>query len=448
MQYIFYVFILLYSLLESEKKMKSKNNKIKRKTKITDDDRMNIQAAIKQNYTLNKIACIINKDRSSVYREIVCNAIYKETEKICANCKFINECKFKLNFNQYSSCQRFQYLECELWKKFPYTCNNCKKSNNCWKLKRHYDWKQANIQAETNKSLPRKHYKVEGDDLLKLDGILSKLIAKKQSIDDIWNGNAWVKNLCCPDTIRNYIYDDRMTIKKFQLPCYTSYKHHYESKYDYPRENSYDSERLLQRTFAFFLKYVRLHKKFIIWEYDSVEGKRKDEIDILTITLKKYRFQFGYIIRKHNPLDVLNFIRYLQKIFGDKYKEIFQINLSDNGMEFRYFHKIESDEKTGEILCRVFFTNTYKATDKAVCERNHRYVRMYIPKGRSLNGLTQQQVDYMFSNINSKPRKVLKNKTPYELVLKDLGRDFLDKINIKFVSPQDLDFNELNIKKV
>lgn len=422
-------------------------NKIKTKKKINDDDRMNIQAAIKQNKTAKEIGKIIGKDRSSIYREIVNNAIYKEAEHICANCKFAGECKFKLSFNIYATCSKFAYLECEKWKSFPYTCNGCRKSNNCWQLKRYYNWVEAQKQADFNRSMPRKHYKIEGDDLLKLDSIVSPLIKNKQSIYDVWINNKWLQSMCCEDTIRNYIYNDRLSVKKFQLPCYCSYSHTYKNKYNYSREKISDSERILQRTFAFYLKYVKLNKGKIIFEYDSVEGKKKDKIDILTITLKKYRFQFGFIIRKHNALDVLNIMRYLQRIFGERFREIFQINLADNGIEFSYFHKIEINEETGELLCKVFFTNTYKATDKATCERNHRLIRHFLPKGYSLDGLTHEQVNYMFSNINSKPRRILKGKTPYELVLRDLGPEFLNKLNIKFVSPKDLNFNELAIKK-
>lgn len=49
------------------------------------------------------------------------------------------------------------------------------------------------------------------------------------------------------------------------------------------------------------------------------------------------------------------------------------INLSDNGPEFARFHEIE------EWGAKAFFTNPYRSTDKASCERNHEFIRYVIP---------------------------------------------------------------------
>lgn len=104
-------------------------------------------------------------------------------------------------------------------------------------------------------------------------------------------------------------------------------------------------------------------------------------------------------------------------------KKIFPLNLSDNGSEFTHFHQIEVDEH-GEVLCRVFFTNPYRSTDKAHCERNHALVRYFLPKSKSLNELTQPMIDEMFSHLNSYVRAAKGNSTPYELVLEALVKNF------------------------
>ena len=92
------------------------------------------------------------------------------------------------------------------------------------------------------------------------------------------------------------------------------------------------------------------------------------------------------------------------------------INLSDNGPEFAKFHEIEFDEYE-QRLCHVFFTKPYKSTDKAECERNHEFIRYVIPKGKSLDFLTQKKVNLLFSHINSYIRESNKNKTPYQLTV-------------------------------
>ena len=111
-------------------------------------------------------------------------------------------------------------------------------------------------------------------------------------------------------------------------------------------------------------------------------------------------------------------------------KKIFPINLADNGIEFSYFNQIEIDNN-GEKICSTYFTNPYKATDKAECERLHELVRYFLPKGKSLNSLNQEQVNEMFSHINSYIRESKKDKTPYDMVSKKFGKEFLDTIGIR-----------------
>ena len=116
---------------------------------------------------------------------------------------------------------------------------------------------------------------------------------------------------------------------------------------------------------------------------------------------------------------------------GEKYSnKIFQINLADNGSEFSKFNEIEYNQN-GEIKRKTFFTNPYKSTDKAHCERNHEFIRYVIPKGISLYFITQDFLDEMFSNINSYVRLSRNDKTPYELIEAKYGKEFLDLINIK-----------------
>ena len=92
-----------------------------------------------------------------------------------------------------------------------------------------------------------------------------------------------------------------------------------------------------------------------------------------------------------------------------------------------------------EVLnLRVYFTNPYRSTDKASCERNHEFIRYVIPKGHSLNNLTQDKVDLLFSHINSYVRESNYNKTPFELIEERFGIDFLNNIGIKKILPQDV----------
>lgn len=94
------------------------------KTRLDHDDRINLQAGISKGYSLRIISKILNKSRSTIYREIINNSYYKDSRHTCAHCKL--NCKNKDHYKN-GECQIFIAYECKHWKKFPYTCNRCNK---------------------------------------------------------------------------------------------------------------------------------------------------------------------------------------------------------------------------------------------------------------------------------------------------------------------------------
>ena len=163
---------------------------------------------------------------------------------------------------------------------------------------------------------------------------------------------------------------------------------------------------------------------------------------ILTITFPKYEFQFGLLI-KGDPKDVRRKItRLFNVLHGDKVNLIFPINLCDNGVEFSYFSDVEFGEN-GIKICRTYFANPYRATDKSECERYHEFIRYFIPKGKSLDFLTQEKLNWMFSQINSMVRKKLNDHAPYDLIRRRFGKAFLTTIGIERVNKKEININQI-----
>ena len=209
----------------------------------------------------------------------------------------------------------------------------------------------------------------------------------------------------------------------------------HKKEYDYRiRESKVANiERMFQRTYTDFLNFTKRNPNLSVVQYDSVIGQIDDKQAILTITFPKERFQFGRLIRKSSPDSMQSVMNWLFKLVGyETAKEMFKVNLADNGIEFSYFHKLE------QLDVRVYFTNPYRFTDKAACERNHEFIRYIIPKGVTLDNLTQDEVNLMFSHINSYIRKSNQNKTPYELIVERFGPEFVELIGIKRIDPNDV----------
>ena len=401
------------------------------KARLDHDDRINLQAGIAKGYSLAFISNILHKNRSTIYREITNNCYYKDSRHTCAHCKL--NCLDKQSHYKNGECQSFEPYICKRWKKFPYTCNNCEKARFCNHMKRFYDCIEADKTCIKNRKIPRTFKGINNANLKTIDTIVGKGIALGQSLHHIYVVNNCLHEICSERTIRRYVYRGYLSVRAHELPRYVRFSH----KYDYKKYKIINVERMLGRTFTDYKNYVQTHIKENVWQYDSVEGLISDKKAILTITYPEFRFQFGFLISSHNKTSVYRKIRMLQKLLGYRFSEIFQINLCDNGPEFRKFHELETDEN-GQHLCKTFFTNPYRSTDKASCERNHEFIRYVIPKRTSLDFLTQQKVELLFSHINSYVRESNQNKTPYELMVERFGNEFMNIIGIKDIHTQNV----------
>ena len=123
----------------------------------------------------------------------------------------------------------------------------------------------------------------------------------------------------------------------------------------------------------------------------------------------------------------------LQQILKDVYYKLFSLLLTDRGAEFEKYQLFEVNTKTGEIRTNIFYCDPQTPSQKPHVENNHNYVRDILPNGTSLKKLTQQDLDLMFSHINSAPRKPLNEKTPYEAFEFLYGNEILKKLNIQMI---------------
>ena len=92
---------------------------------------------------------------------------------------------------------------------------------------------------------------------------------------------------------------------------------------------------------------------------------------------------------------------------------------------------VKVNTETGEIRSNIFYCDPQTPSQKPNVENNHNYVRDIIPNGKSLKNLTQQDLNLMFSHINSAPRKSLNGRTPYETFEFLYGNEILKKLNIQ-----------------
>ncbi len=123
-----------------------------------------------------------------------------------------------------------------------------------------------------------------------------------------------------------------------------------------------------------------------------------------------------------------------------------ELFLTDNGSEFDSLLDLCDEYQN----INIFYCHPLSSFEKGSCERNHVLVRYIQDKGASFDNFSQEDINILFSNINSYPRKSLNKKTPYQCVLEDtrLGKEFLNLINISKVERDDVILNPSLLRKI
>lgn len=269
-------------------------------------------------------------------------------------------------------------------------CNKCTKRSYCTFKQVFYKYEETENKTYGRNKSAQNRTKLSPEVVAMINDVFTPGIRSGQSIHHVYFANPILKTLCLERTIGRLIYRRELDVKCHELRRYVHIKRPQPKRELVKLRNI---EVLYGRQYEDFLNYVDQHKSLNIVQYDSVIGKRNDKQALLTIMFPKYNFQFGILIKKDCPNDVKNKLRALfRKLGDDTVKLIFPINLAYNGTEFSYFNQIELNRAT-QTICRTFFTRPFRSNDKSECKRNHEFLRYCLPKGKSLNKLTQDQVD-------------------------------------------------------
>ncbi len=142
------------------------------------------------------------------------------------------------------------------------------------------------------------------------------------------------------------------------------------------------------------------------WEIDTVMGKGSNDC-IVTLVERKS----GYVLIGKLPDKSTASLNKKTISLIKKTPTKFHTITADNGTEFHQYKAIEKE--TG---CLVYFATPYHSWERGTNENCNGLIRQYLPKGTSMEGLTQQQCDRIAAKLNSRPRKRHNYKTPAEIL--------------------------------
>lgn len=141
------------------------------------------------------------------------------------------------------------------------------------------------------------------------------------------------------------------------------------------------------------------------WEGDTVMGKgRKSAL----LTMVERKTLYTVIVRltgKHADLLAEAAIRTLTPL-ADRIKTI----TLDNGLEFAEHERIAK-----ALDADVYFAHPYASWERGINENTNGLIRQYFPKGTDFNEVSDDEIDWLMSRLNDRPRKTRGCQSPNEL---------------------------------
>ncbi len=436
-----------------------------KKPRLTDTERCFIEAGLRARKTPYAIAKELKRPIKTILREIkarstvsdkgasyrvknrcvhsmrctkrlVCGGCIRPKLKLCRFCSLCN-----------SHCPDFVENICEKLAKPPFVCNGCKEEFKCVLRKKYYIASLAHTNYREILVESRKGVNITENEVLQLDKLIYDFTKNGQSIHAAMVAHG--DEVCVSEkSIYRYVNGGLLTTIRGDLPRACTLKPRKSKSV----ERRIDTQCRITRTYEDYQAFLAENPGCPIVEMDTVEGIKGGKV-LLTLIFLPSRFMIARLLDAKTAANVTTEFKRIRQhlamrvgneMFLEVFARLFPVVLTDNGTEFSNPLSIEFDEEQNR-LTKVFYCDACASYQKAFVERNHEFIRMVLPKGTeyfeptSFDDLTQEQIDLMMSHINSYPRKILKNKTPYSLFVETFGEEIAqDVFNITKVKADDV----------
>lgn len=422
---------------------------------LTMSERIEIYSLLKQDKSIRKIAKALNRDPTTIAKEIKKHLEVKETGcggRPFNQCKHSDRCtktgvcgaKWCLDFCYKCSkcnsvCNEFEEQICERLIKAPYCCNGCSKTRGCHFRKRFYRANVAQNEYRHNLSECRKGFYIRKAEAKRMEQIISKPILHGQSVHHVYLAHKDEITIS-ERTIYTYIDGGVFKLKNIDLPRKVRYR---------PRrkkiEHKIDRHCREGRTYEDYIEFMRGNPVPVV-QMDTVKGGISGKV-LLTLHFVASGFMLAILRDANTSRSVIQAISHLDAVLGrELFKKLFPVLLTDNGCEFSNPMRIEAD-LNGEIRTRVFYCDRNRPDQKGSIEVTHEFIRRIIPRGQSLELYTQEDIDLMMSHINSYGRKRLNDVSPYDVFTLMYGQETAELLGIRKIPYDEINLTPKLLKK-
>ena len=369
---------------------------------LTLEQRKVISNGISHNYKLKEIAESLGFDPTSISKEVKRNREAITIGKDVSNCKKVN--------------------------RWPYVCGYCQKkyNNQCVFTKYKYDAQKAQNKADANLVNSRKGIDIDSETFDELDKIVKDGVDNKKSIYQIAIENKTTIDKSVT-TLYRYINNGYLTIKRTDLPYAVTYKKRkHNKKYDYSQNNKIDRTG---HTYIDYLAYLHKNPGIYVWQLDFLGSIKTDNNNILSFVLPNMQFILLDLIKNPNQEKVVKFFDNLEERIGtNAFIELIPVILTDRDPCFTDINGICFSKITGEERCKLFFCDAYVSNQKPNVENINKQLRLYFPKGKSIDTYNKQDIKNINQTLLNRPLKSLDNFTPKDAFIRVFDEELFNKL--------------------
>ena len=211
----------------------------------------------------------------------------------------------------------------------------------------------------------------------------------------------------CHETIYQYIYSRKTKSRKMHLEQFLTLKRKKRMK-----QNGRSVKRYSKIPEAISIdvrpKSVEKRNQVGHWETDNIIGKATDKTALSVTVERVTRLTLLNKLPNRTTIGKTEAVVSRLVMFPKKFKRTLTV---DNGAENTNHQQI-----TKETDMQVYFCHPYHSWEKGTVENMNGRIRRLIPKGVSIDTITDEYIRAVEHKLNSTPRKCLQYKTPYEMM--------------------------------
>ena len=394
-------------------------------------DRLAIETGLCRGESFKKIAKTIHRHPSTVAHEVLENRTFIQgTYYFGKDCRYAHDCLKKgmcgalesacntpckkcKGFDCRTACSRYQSMACNIPAKPPYVCNTCHDRRYCFKDRYIYTAQHADAAASRRRSESRQGIRLTNEQKDFVDELVTRLVKKGQPLTHIYAEHEAEMPMSLR-SLYNYIDAGELSIKNIDLRRKVGYKARKKPRGWVMKEQKYREGRTYE-DYEFYMKHTGLSAL----EMDTVKGVREQGKRLLTMIFQDNSVMLLFLMPDGTGTSVKRVFDFLERGLGlERFQHLFPVILTDNGTEFKNVGALELTEDFQDRT-KLFFCDPMASWQKPHIEKNHEFIRYVIPRGKTLNPYTQEDMTLLMNHINSTRRPSLGNKSPYELVNED-----------------------------